>query len=475
MRFTKTPLLAAASLLAFIAIPGIAADGVPDPGFGSQGMAFLTPDDVEAREIQPNATIVLPDGKLLFGGTRNKFNPAVPFEPEIRCALARLNADGSVDSSFGNTSIPGVVVLEGLVEGARMEGIESMKRLDDGSIIAVGVSMVNVPLRGFVVKLDESGNLDTTFGDGGAVFVPATYAHAVAIDSQGRIVVAGEHIQNQVYTSTVMRFLADGTPDDAFGDTGVVSIHWDSAGNSGYLADLALLDDDRIIVGGSYSIYGDGLGGDYAVARLDTLGGFDTTFADVGWRVFHDPANSSMVNAINRIALTPDGGIAFAGYYYTADSVTALLLGHLNGNGTTDTAFGDVATPGFFRPAILPTAQTMLPTALLAQADGKLAVSVSYFDANRQDFFALRTTAAGQLDPDFADGGVFDFDLAPDGVYSDLSSMALQPDGALILAGRSMQSTESPIVDLGVMRLLNGGGPPDRIFASGFDPESSQP
>jgi len=55
-------------------------------------------------------------------------------------------------------------------------------------------------------------------------------------------------------------------------------------------------------------------------------------------------------------------------------------------------------------------------------------------------------------------------------VYSDLSAMMLQPDGNLILAGRSMQSTESPIVDLGVMRLLNGGEPDDRIFASGFDP-----
>jgi uncharacterized delta-60 repeat protein len=463
--------IASSALLLTIlaATPCLAADGDPDPDFGSAGIAYITPDLVDAQELQPFVTIVLPDGKLLFGGSLDT-PTAVPFEQQYRGMLARMNADGSVDASFGNTSIPGVVAIPNLVPGARLEGIESMQRLADGSIVAVGTSMVNTPLQGFIIKLDENGNLDAGFGAGGAVFTLATYAHAVGIDSEGRIVVAGEHIVSGVYTSTVTRWNADGTPDSDFGDAGTVSIDWDGAGNSGYLSDLLIGADDSVTVAGAYSIYGDGLGGDYAIARLDSTGTPDPTFADVGWRVFHDPANTSMVNAVNRIAATPDGGVAFAGYYLTPDSATALVVGHVNADGSTDENFGDDATPGYLRPAIVPAAQSVNATDLIAQDDGKLLVSISYYVfPEKQDFVALRVTPVGELDPTFAADGVFDADLAPDGVYSDLSSMALQPDGRIVLAGRAERSPDVFLVDLGVVRLLNGSDPDDTIFADDFD------
>jgi uncharacterized delta-60 repeat protein len=386
--------------------------------------------------------------------------------------FAQMNPDGSVDTSFGNTSIPGVVVLPALVPGARMEGIESMQRLDDGSIVAVGVSQVNVPLRGFVVKVDATGAIDTSFAGGvGFVLVNSTYLHAVAVDSQGRIVVSGEHIENPVYTSTVIRLNADGTFDDTFGTSGTATIDWDGAGESGYLTSITLLDDDRIVVGGFYEVYGSGLGSDFAMARLATDGTLDTGFAGTGWRVFHDTTETSWINGINRIGLTPDGGVAYAGYHMIGDNLTGLLVGHVDADGNVDTAFGDAASPGYYKPAVLPNAQAAYASGVVVQADGKIVVSVTYYAPfpDKQDFFALRTTPTGQLDATFADGGIFDFDLAPAGVYSDLSAKTMQPDGKLILAGRSLQSTESPIVDLGVMRLLNSSEPDDRIFASGFE------
>ena len=113
------------------------------------------------------------------------------------------------------------------------------------------------PLRGFVVKLDATGAIDTSFGGGsGFVLVDSTYLHAVAIDSQGRIVASGEHIENPVYTSTVIRLTADGTLDDTFGAGGTATIDWDGAGESGYLTSMTLMADDRIVVGGFYEVYG---------------------------------------------------------------------------------------------------------------------------------------------------------------------------------------------------------------------------
>lgn len=471
MSSSKTLASAALVLTGLVALPCFAADGDPDPGFGLDGIAYITPDLVAAQELQPFAAIVLPDGKLLLGGSLDK-PTTVPFEQEYRGMLARLNADGSVDTSFGNTSIPGVVEVPNLVDGNRMEGIESMQRLDDGSIIASGVSQVNSPLQGFVIKLDAEGNLDANFGSGGVVLIPATYAHAVGIDSQGRIVAAGEHVASGVYTATVLRFNTDGTPDSDFGNNGVATIDWDGAGNSGYLSDLLMGADDGIVVAGQYDVYGDGLGSDFAIARLDSTGTLDAAFGDAGVRVFHDPANASTINAILRLAATPDGGIAFAGYYYNFDtSVTALILGHLGADASTDAEFGDAATPGYFRPAILPTAQSVNATDLVAQPDGKLIVSAGYYAfPDKENFIALRTTAAGQPDATFANGGTFEADLAPDpGVYSEADTIVLQPDGLIVIAGRAQRSDQF-LVDLGVVRLLNTIAPDDVIFADGFDP-----
>ncbi|HEX5122072.1 MAG TPA: hypothetical protein VFV97_02410 [Rhodanobacteraceae bacterium] len=469
----KTPVAAALALAAAFGTSAcFAADGDLDPGFGTGGIAYLTPDLVDAQELQPYKAIVLPDGKLLFAGSLDA-PTTVPFEQEYRGMLARFNEDGTVDAGFGNSSIPGVVALPALDPNHRMENIESIARLDDGSLIAVGISQVTSLEEGFVVRMDANGTIDTTFAGGaGFVLIPLYYAHAVGIDSQGRIVVAGESIDigTFVYTANVMRFNADGTPDTTYGDNGTASLAWDGAGNSGYLADLIMTADDGVIVAGRYEVYGSGLGSDYAIAKLDATGTPDATFGDAGSRVFHDPSSDSFINAIQRIAATPDGGIAWAGYYYVTDSgANPLIVGHLGADGATDDAFGDAATPGYFHPAIVPTASSNYPTGLVAQPDGKLVVSATFFPGT--EFLAVRSTAGGQLDPDFADGGVFEADLAPDGDFSEASALAMQPDGRIVLAGRAHRiTTDAWPVDLGVVRLLNAIGPDDTIFADGFDP-----
>jgi uncharacterized delta-60 repeat protein len=458
----------------------LAADGDLDPEFGTGGIAYLTPDLVGAQELTPYKTLVLPDGKILFAGSLDK-PTGVPFEQEYRGMLTRFNADGSVDADFGNTTLPGVVEVPALDPNHRMENIESIARLDDGSFIAVGISQVTSQEKGFVVKLDENGSIDTTFAAGvGYVLVPLYYPHAVGIDGEGRIVVAGESIDlaTFVYTANVMRFNADGTPDATFGTGGTASLAWDGAGQSGYLADLLLTDNDGVVVAGRYEVYGSGLGSDFAIAKLDAAGAPDAAFADGGMRVFHDPADDqSTSNGIQRIAATPDGGIAWAGYYYVLDTgANPMVIGRLAADGSTDDAFGDAGTPGYFRPAIVPTASSMYPSGMVAQPDGKLVVSATFTAfPDKSEFLAVRTTAAGQLDPEFADGGVFEADLAPDGDFSDASALAMQPDGRIILAGRAHRTTtDAWPVDLGVVRLLNTLGPDDTIFADGFDPPAAE-
>src|SRR5262249_49550570 len=155
----------------------LAADGDLDPGFGTGGIAYITPDLVDAQELQPYKALVLPDGKILIAGSLD-VPTTVPFEQEYRGMLARFNADGTVDAGFGNSTIPGVVSLPAFDPDHRMENIESIARLDDGSFVAVGISQVTSAEEGFVVKLAANGEIDTTFAGGaGFVLVPLYYAH----------------------------------------------------------------------------------------------------------------------------------------------------------------------------------------------------------------------------------------------------------------------------------------------------------
>lgn len=464
------PLLPYAAVLATsFTLPCFAADGDPDPGFGSGGVSYVAVDDVAAREIYPRESIALPDGKLLFAGARNKIIPPAPFfEPQIRGMLLRLNADGSPDAGFGNTAITGLVELPDLAAGQRMQGIESIARFADGSYVAVGTAMVNGPLMGYVVKLTASGDLDGSFGGGGIVLLPSHYLHVVRLDSQQRVVVGGEHFDGGTFvsTSTIVRFDGTGAYDATFGDAGVAPIAWTDAASSGYVHDLAIVEGDKIVVGGGFEANGSGLGTDYALARLDADGSFDTSFASVGWRVFHDPSETSIVNAVERLAPLADGRIAFAGYHNTGENITGLVLGRVATDGSTDATFGDIANPGYFKPSILPAAETANVTGLVMQSDGKLVASVAYYTSGKENFFAVRSTADGALDTHFAAAGIYDADLAPDGPYSEIGTLLLQPDGNIVAGGRAQRTSASPLVDFAATRLLVTA---DVIFADGFD------
>jgi uncharacterized delta-60 repeat protein len=464
---------AAAIAVAFLAPPAHAADGAPDPSFGTDGVTIVPADGVEVLAIVPREIIVLPDGRILLGGGRHTTDAThPPIEPLIRGMLVRLDDDGMPDATFGNTATSGLVELPNLVPDLRIQALEGMVRADDGSIFATGTALANGPSTGFIVKLDAEGNLDPAFGEEGVATFADIHLHAIAIDSHGRPVATGEHILDFNITSTVVRLTPDGDPDPDFGTAGVVSIPWTDADLDGYLEDVEVTPDDRVVVAGRFAGYGPGLRSDFAIARLGADGSFDTSFSGTGWRVFNISETGSETNGIDRLLLSVDGRISFAGYTAAAETYTGLVLGRLLEDGSTDANFGDPATPGFLDTDLPSGARGLSASALVAQGDGKLLVSATWFAATgKQDFYALRTTPDGLLDTSFATDGVFEADLAPDGAYSDLRAMALQPDGRIVLGGRIKQTTAVEVlaVDLAAMRLLNESAAADRIFASGFE------
>jgi uncharacterized delta-60 repeat protein len=465
-------------VLAACAGPCLAADGDPDPGFGTDGAAFITYDSPDGNQLRDRALAVLPDGRLLFGGARNHIIPGNP-DPDMRAMLARMNADGSVDTTFGSDAAnPGVVILPDLVPGTAMQVIEALAPQGDGSVLVAGTCQAFGPLTGFVAKILADGTLDTSFGSGGWVLVADSYLHAIGTTDRGRIYAAGERRTAGITSGIVVALQPDGTFDDTFGPDadGIAALPPGTNGEGGYLGALLVEPDGSVVVGGAYESSGAGLGTDFSVARFTDAGVLDANFANGGWRSFPLPGSSSNGNAINRMLREDDGSMVFVGGYLDDNGGSAVVLGRLLANGDSDAAFGDSATPGFRRVTLLPDAFFRNATGLVQQADGKLLVSVAYSDSDREDFLAFRSNADGSLDSGFGDAGVARFDLAPEGVYSDSEAIALQ-DGKPIVAGfvKRDSDPQSTLVELAAVRLQTGGDDTDRVFRDGFDGMPSGP
>jgi uncharacterized delta-60 repeat protein len=120
--------------------------------------------------------------------------------------IARYMPDGSPDTSFSGD---GTVATDfGGTSRANSVAIDSQDR-----IVVAG--------EGIVARYRQNGTLDPSFGTGGIATLPTpAYLNSVAIDSQGRIVALGDRPAGDGYRFVVMRFLSDGRPDPSFGNGG---------------------------------------------------------------------------------------------------------------------------------------------------------------------------------------------------------------------------------------------------------------
>ncbi|MBA8889282.1 putative delta-60 repeat protein [Dokdonella fugitiva] len=459
---TLSLLLAAASGIA-CATPG----GVPDPGFGDHGFAFLSLDGVEGHELRAGAALALPDGSLLYGGSRNLRVAGNP-DPHVRAMLARMHADGSPDETFNtDPALPGIRVMDDLVPGTASQQIEAIARLADGTILATGTATAFGPLTCFVIRLDAGGNRDATFADGaGLATIPRAHCHALVVDADGGIVVAGERIHGTTPNEGFLaRFDADGTPDAAFGNGGIASLPAVVEDESGYLGTLAIGPRGVLVVGGSYEAFGAGMGADFSLARFTADGQLDTTFAGSGWRVFHADGDASTFNGIDRLLVDGGGAIVFGGHRQDAQGSVQVVLGAVAVDGSTDTTFGNAGS-GFAPIDFAPDAAARYVTGLVRQSGGALVASATEAVPGRSDFVAFRTDAHGVLDPQFGSAGIASIDLAPTGTYSNATALVLQGD-VPVVAGPVKRDPSSLLVDLGAVRLVDVLD--DTIFTDDFD------
>jgi uncharacterized delta-60 repeat protein len=287
--------------------------------------------------------------------------------------LLVLNENGQLDSSFGNG---GIVRLD-LAPGANVEFLFSGLVQPDGKIVLVGyfeAAGIDIP-QGVVLRLNPDGSLDPTFNGSGRFNAPAT-------------------LFLSLFTGVVRQ------PD------GKIIL-------AGLTLDLA-----------SQSFLG-------FLIRLNTNGQVDITFGTAG--ILRLSALSSRLNFIADFARAPDGKLLLAGAAFP--SLDAIRVARLNANGSVDATFGTNGVVDY-----LPTGATeIFPSECRIQPDGRpIVLSTFQVDSTTEVGYALlRLTTNGQLDASFGNGGeVIEKDNS---IGADL---ALQTDGKILVGGIYSTATE---------------------------------
>lgn len=368
-----------------------------DRTFGSHGtvVAALGTGDAAAT-----AVALQPDGEIVVAGFASTGG-------EDDFAVARYRADGTPDPAFGS----GGVVLTDVGGADRAEAIALQA---DGKIVAAGSADNDVA----VVRYQADGSPDPSFGSHGVVrtsFGGPESAEALAVQPDGKIVVAGWVTTRQQGDMAVARYLPNGDLDPNFSRDGKLTVNLSSGD---YLSAIALQGDGRIVAAGAA---GNGAT-QFAVVRLRRTGTLDKAFgAGTGIVVTPFPGLASWANAV---VLQPDGMLSVAGFAYDGTRFRAALARYTPA-GELDAGFGTGGEVTAKLGAGDATAQS-----IALQPDGRIVVAGGLAD----DFAVARFTPAGSLDPTFGSNGSVRTDF---GEVDQAAGLVLQPDGRIVVAGFS--------------------------------------
>ena len=353
-------------------------------------------------------------------------------------ASAVIDGAFGIDTTFGGT---GIVEVDNDIEISYPHAAIAIQ--PDGKIIAASEHPDN---RSWILtRTNPDGTPDTTFGTNGvavnAVSDSANYPvpFDVVVQRDGRILVGGR-ISSGFLTEVVARFNEDGTLDQSFGTAGVADF-LDST--SGWVEELALLDDGRIV-----AVIAQSGAAMTRMARLHSDGTLDATFGAGGETSFPTGSGESL-------EVTPNGQ-----YLVVGSSTTHVYVSRVNEDGTLDPTFGTNGTH------TQPVPNAFEIAGIRLQSDGRIVVGLSArFDGSEtdQNVGAFRLLPDGGLDATYGDAGFAVVDL-PLEEYA--RAMVLHPHGAVTLVAYSDDGSFNR--DLLLVRFTPDGDPDPIVGADGF-------
>ena len=300
------------------------------------------------------------DGKILAGGYFEFAGESIPIG-----GLARLNPDGTLDSSF---NVAGA--------GANFT-VRSIVVLANSKILVGGLfRSFNGVLRNRIVRLNANGSVDPTF-DPGSGFDDAVYAIAVLSDDS--IVVTGNFRNyNGVPRAGVAKLSANGTLDLAF-DPGLGLTDFSTAASSTSQGNALLIQQpgDKIIVAGAFISFNNFPVGN--IVRMNSSGSVDTTFTT------SPGANRSIIT----LAAQPDGKILAGGSFTSYNGATRRRYARITANGGLDGTFST------------PTNNQGTIRAIAVHPSGRIYLGGLSLNTGTAFRSVMRVESTGALDPTF--------------------------------------------------------------------------
>lgn len=396
-------------------------------------------------------------------------------------------AEGDLVNTFGSAGK--VITRIGTPQQNYAQAATSVALTSDNNIVVAGHNTITTE-DFLVAKYSTSGVADSNFGVGGYFTADfsssADRANAVAVQQNGYIVAAGSSGPSGNALFALARFTPDGGLDPAFGTGGktriVLGVNDDIANAvfvqpDGKIVAAGVASNNFVVVrfntdgsldtsfngngivttdiGGTDAAYGLALqpdgkiiavgkgNNDFAVVRYNTDGSLDTSFdGNAGngngiVRTDITPANSRIDTATS-VALQPDGKIVVAGYYASVPNKSAVV--RYNSNGTLDTTF-DGSTDGNGIVTLSFSTGADLATSVALQPDGKIVIGGMGgigIAGTEADFVVARLKSDGTSDSSFAGGQKsIDFDQKDDKALG----LVLLGDGDIVQVGGSIPQT----------------------------------
>src|SRR5262245_12272309 len=280
---------------------------------------------------------------------------------------------GNLDPAFGTDGVARASL------GSSDSG-EAIALQRDGKIVVAGSALKGISWVFALARFSPDGSLDRSFGACGTTttaFATDAYAHAVALQPDGKIVVVG---QVSYSTLALARYRPDGSLDPSFGSGGKLML---SIGDSSFGYGIAIEPDGKIVIVGAAAV---GSSDGFAVVRLNPNGSPDPGFGSNGVTITKIDEGSGAW----AVALQPDGKIVAAGYSAQTIGFSRFAVARYDAQGSLDVSFGvngTVTTPGHEYGG--------LANALAVQPDGKIVVAGN--DSSR-GLARLRLTRDGALD-----------------------------------------------------------------------------
>lgn len=284
----------------------------------------------------------------------------------------------------------------------------------------------------------SAGSLDPSFNGVGyvttAIGNSGDVAKKVLVQSDGKILVVGESHMGNYDGFAIVKYNPDGSLDNTFNGNGKVTLHVGDNVYDDNVTSAAIQSDGKIIVVGYSTLNGQMR---ITLVRFNSNGTIDATFDTDGIVKTSLGTYNSYANSIKILS---DGKILVAGYYPNDSGDDVFCILKYNTNGSLDNTFdvdGQVST-------LVLDAENRAND-LVVQSDGKILVVGQGVDPTNHHHLAIvRYNSNGSLDPSFdVDGKVITEIVGYEGWAF---SVEIQADGKILVAGRTMNSSDYDIL-----------------------------